>query len=465
MFASFDYDLFTVSSVLGTHPHPYLLSKQRFTSITTSSLEVQPSSLFVPLKGNRDGHDFIADALERGAAGFLVRKNHPILRKLQPNEKARAIAVADPVLALGALAAFHRQRFRPLVIGVTGSNGKTTTKDMLVQIFHHVLGSDAIGTEKNYNNHIGVPFTLFKIQRTTRVAIVEMGMNHAGEISYLSKLSNPHAALISSIGHAHIEFLGSRQNIARAKAEILDGMPRGAILYVPDDVAEVAILSRKARSTQAILRRVAVDKNPVFKTIAADARGYLLRFGKREIRFAHANAAWLSNLALAATVARDAGLTAEDIGEAVRKFRPPAGRMQVKRGHFTIIDDGYNANPDSAVASMKAALQLAEGKPVVCVFGDFKELGKFSQALHSWTGSEAARLGVQAFYGVGNAMRHAVASYRKAAPQRRSFHFAREQIRPLIDELRREKRGAVILVKGSRSMQMEEIVAALSIHA
>lgn len=465
MFALFDYDLFTVSAVLGAHPHPHLLPKLRFTSITTSSLEAKPGSLFVPLKDKRDGHDFITDALRRGAVAFLARKNHPVLHKLQSAEKERAIIVRDPITALGALAAFHRKRFTPLVIGVTGSNGKTTTKEMLVQIFRHVLGQAALGTEKNYNNHIGVPFTLLEIRRATRMAIIEMGMNHAGEISYLSRLALPHHALISSIGHAHIEFLGSRQNIARAKAEILDGMPQGGFLYVPDDVAEASILSQKARSAKAVLRRVAAEKNPVFKIVAADARGYALRFGKQEVHFAHANAAWLSNLALAAVAAHDAGLAPEDIGAAVRKFRPPTGRMQTHRGYFTIIDDGYNANPDSAVASIKAALQLAEGKPVVCVFGDFKELGRFSKSLHSWTGSEAARLGVQAFYGVGSDMRHAVFAYQKNAPQRRCFHFSREQITPLIVELQNEKRGTVILVKGSRSMQMEEIVAALQAHA
>lgn len=467
MLAPFDYDLFTVCAVLGAHPHPHLLPKLRFTSITTSSLEARPGSLFVPLKDKRDGHDFIADALRRGAVAFLARKDHPILHKLHSADKERAIIVADPITALGALAAFHRKRFTPLVIGITGSNGKTTTKEILLQIFRRALGQAALGTEKNYNNHIGVPFTLLEIRRTTRVAIIEMGMNHAGEISYLSRLALPHHALISSIGHAHIEFLGSRQNIARAKSEILDGMPQtgSGFLYVPDDVAEASILSQKARAAKVVLRRVAAEKNPVFKVIAADARGYALRFGKQEVHFAHANAAWLSNLALAAVAAHDAGLAPEDIGAAVRKFRPPTGRMQTHRGYFTIIDDGYNANPDSAIASIKAALQLAEGKPVVCVFGDFKELGKFSKSLHSWTGSEAARLGVHAFYGVGSDMRYAVTAYRKNAPQRRSFHFSREQITPLIAELRHEKRGTVILVKGSRSMQMEEIVAALQSHA
>lgn len=455
MLAAIDYEFFTVASVCGESP-PQVHSPQiTLGSITTSSQEVTQGSLFVPLTDKRDGHDFIADALDRGAAAFFLRKNHPIRKKLSKQALAVAIEVKQPLLALAKLAAFHRNRFAPLVIGVTGSNGKTTTKEMLAQIFRSALGEACVATEKNYNNHIGLPFTLFSIRADTRVAIVEMGMNHAGEISHLSGLARPHASVISSVGHAHIEFFKSRAGIAAAKAEIMNGMQAGSSLYVPQGIAELPTIARLAKRQRIRLRKV----NPRRITLAADANGFSLNVAGEHVAFPYANAAWVSNLALAAAVALDAGIEAHLVAKAAENFKPATGRMQVRQGNFTVIDDGYNANPDSAVASIDSALQIAAGKPVVCIFGDFKEMGKFSRTLHEWTGKEAAKKGVAAFYGVGMDMKHAVASFRKTAGgKKRSYFFPRADLAKLVQQVQSESRDAVLLVKGSRSMKMEEIV-------
>jgi len=461
VFADIDYDLFTIAAVCAEGNPQIDLPQTRLRSIATSSLEARPGSLFVPLVDRRDGHEFIADALRRGASAFLAKKNHAILKTLGQEERNKAIIVKDPLLALGALAQFHRQRFTPLVVGITGSNGKTTTKEMLAQILRMHLGRALIATEKNYNNHIGVPFTLFKINKSTRVAVVEMGMNHAGEIAYLSRLATPDTALISSVGHAHIEFFKSRAGIAAAKAEILLGMPAGGTLYIPQNIAELSAFASLAKKQRVNLRRIDL-RNGLLKIIAESAKGFTLAIGAEKIMFPYANRAWVSNLSLAAQAAHDAGVPTATIAAAARKFKPAAGRMQLKRGYFTIIDDGYNANPDSAVASIDSAMQIAAGKPVVCVFGDFKELGKFSQNLHAWTGAEAAKQGVAAFYAVGSDMRYARAAFQKNAGKKmRSFVFAREDVDALITALRDEAKGSVILVKGSRSMKMEEIVARL----
>lgn len=441
MFARLDYDFFTVAAVCSGATPPIHAPKIQLRAITTSSLEVQPASLFVPLIDRRDGHDFIADALRRGAAAFFARKGHPVLNKLNAEQRALAIAVDDPLLALGRLAAFHRNRFSPLVIGVTGSNGKTTTKEMLAQIFRRALGKKCIATRENFNNHIGVPFTLFAIGKDTRVAIVEMGMNHAGEISYLSQLARPDSCVISSIGHAHIEFFASRAGIAAAKAEITEGMRPGGFFYVPQNVAEFKTLSAAAKQSGARIRRVAPGDYPV----------------------AAGNAVWLSNFSLAAAVARDQGIKPEVIFAAARSFKPAKGRMQVKKGRYTVIDDGYNANPDSAIASIDAALALAGKRPVVCVFGDFKEMGRFSRKLHAWTGDEAARKGVKVFYGVGKDMAYAVQAFgRRTRKKKRAYQFPREHTQAIIEQLRLEPADSVILVKGSRAMKMEEIADALT---
>lgn len=461
MFAEIDYDFFTIASVCTPGRPSPLAPEKRITSITNSSLEVRPGSLFVPLLDKRDGHDFIADAALKGAAAFFLKKGHPATRKLSADLRALAIEVEDPLAALGKLAQFHRNRFAPLIIAVTGSNGKTTTKEMLAQIFKRTLGKKCIATEKNYNNHIGLPFTLFAIRKDTRVAVLEMGMNHAGEIAYLSRLAAPHAALISSVGHAHIEFFKSRAGIAAAKAEILEGMLPGGSLYVPAQVAELQTIAAAARQKKAELIKIDTHKDALLKIEETTPQGFKLRLGKEKIFFPHANIAWVSNLALAAAAAHNAGIATEAIAHIIRKFKPAAGRMQLKKGYFTVIDDGYNANPDSAVSSIDAALQVAAGKPVVCVFGDFKEMGKLSRKLHAWTGSEAARKGIAAFYGVGTDMRHAMTAFRQRAKTARSYAFNRDAVPALIEQLAAEKKGSVILVKGSRAMRMEEIVAAL----
>lgn len=464
MFAKIDYDYFTVSAVTSIGQPPVNAPAVKITSVTNSSLEVQPGSLFVPLADKRDGHDFIADAFRRGAVASFVRAGHPVIKTLPAVDRIRLITVDDPLIALGKLAAFHRRRFAPLVIAVTGSNGKTTTKEMLAQIFRAHLGRACIATEKNYNNHIGLPFTLFAIGTETRSAILEMGMNHAGEISYLSQLALPHLAVISSIGHAHIEFFRSRAGIAAAKSEIIDGMLPGGALYVPKMIAELPTVAAATKRRKILLHKInpAEKNSTALKIVSQSASGFQLAIGQERIFFPFANKAWVSNLALSAAIAVHADIPVEKIANAIRRFKPAAGRMQIKKGHFRVIDDGYNANPDSAVASIDAALQMADGRPVVCVFGDFKELGKFSASLHAWTGAEAAKARISAFYGVGSDMRHAVTAFRKAAGKKaQAYLFQRDQVTDLVQKLKAERKDSFILVKGSRSMKMEEIVDAL----
>jgi UDP-N-acetylmuramoyl-tripeptide--D-alanyl-D-alanine ligase len=458
MFAAIDYDLFTVRRVCAPEALHLDSANTRLTSVTTSSLEARAGSLFVPLVDRRDGHEFIADAVARGAAAFFLKQDHAMVKRMPQQLLSKAILVEDPLKALGDFAHFHRSRFAPFVVAVTGSNGKTTTKEMLAQMFKAALGKGLISTEKNYNNHIGVPFTLLRIGSGTRVAVIEMGMNHAGEIAYLSRLAMPHAAVISSIGHAHIEFLGSRRAIAAAKAEILEGLPKGGFLYLPKSVAEAEVLAAAAKRAGARVKKVEASRTSRLKVLSVSPKGFSLQLGDAQTQFKHANAAWLSNLALAAEVALDAGIEPEKIARAIASFRPAAGRMQLRRGRLTVIDDGYNANPDSAIASIDSAMLISGKNPVVCVFGEFKELGKHSKSLHTLTGHEAAVKGVAAFYAMGKDMRHAVSAFKKASGGRDSAWFDRADTAGLAKALQKYPRGTVVLVKGSRSMKMEEIV-------
>jgi UDP-N-acetylmuramoyl-tripeptide--D-alanyl-D-alanine ligase len=459
--AHVDYDIHTIAAICGAQRLALDQPTVKISSITTSSQEATAGSLFVPLVDKRDGHMFIQDALHRGAVAFLMKHRHVIEQKLTPEQRRKAIVVADPLIALGQIAAFHRRRFVPLVIAVTGSNGKTTTKEMLTAIFRGAVGNACVATEKNYNNHIGVPFTLLRIDKSTRVAIIEMGMNHAGEIAYLSNMAKPDHAVISSIGHAHIEFLGSRKNIARAKAEVVLGMPATGNLYIPRDIAEVrTIISAATRHKNKIIQ-VDVHRGAAMRLHQALSNGFELRIGKESLFFPHVGESWVSNLALAVRVAADAGIKSATIAAGIKKFRPAVGRMQVHKGHYTVIDDGYNANPDSAVASIQAAMQVAAARRVVCIFGDFKELGKFSRELHERTGETAALLGVSLFLGIGVEMKHAVRGFLKKAKASQSAFSVPRSFEAIAGYLQNEPRGTVILVKGSRAMKMEEIAAQL----
>lgn len=232
MKSNFYYDPETIRRVLGSTSGTWYHNEPLITTITTSSTEAEKNSLFVPLLGNRDGHEFIRDAISKGATYFLVEEHHPIYKDLNIEEKSRAIPVKNTLTALGKLAAFHRSRFNPIVIAITGSSGKTTTKEFLGNCLKNLEESALVVTEKNYNNEIGLPFTLFKISNQTRVVVCELGMNHKGEISRLGQIAKPDYAIITTIGTAHIEFLGSQKNIAKAKGEITEGLKKEEYYFI-----------------------------------------------------------------------------------------------------------------------------------------------------------------------------------------------------------------------------------------
>lgn len=236
MIAPFEYSLSTILSLFSKDQDWKRTDNPTFRWITTSSGEIKPGSLFVPLRGTRDGHEFIPDALSKGAHAFLCERNHPILKKLSVADQAKAILVSDCLLALGVLSRYHRKRFNPIILAVTGSSGKTTTKDLLGGLFGFLNHKSLVVTEKNYNNEIGLPFTLFRITEETRVVICELGMNHRGEIKRLSLIAEPTHALITNIGSAHIENLKTREAIADEKIDIISGMLENSVLFVPDDL-------------------------------------------------------------------------------------------------------------------------------------------------------------------------------------------------------------------------------------
>ncbi|EOQ88015.1 UDP-N-acetylmuramoyl-tripeptide--D-alanyl-D-alanine ligase [Leptospira yanagawae serovar Saopaulo str. Sao Paulo = ATCC 700523] len=454
MIAPFEYSLSTILSLFSSKPDWENPSNPKFQWISTSSREIKKNTVFVPLRGERDGHEFILDALKNGATGFLCEPNHPILKDLPITEHKKAIFVKDTLQALGTLANYHRNRFSPVLIAITGSSGKTTTKDLLGGLFGFLNPKSLVVTEKNYNNEIGVPFTLFRITENTRVVICEMGMNHRGEIKKLSQIAEPTHALITNIGSAHIENLKSRKNIAEEKIDIISCLRTGGVLFVPDDLE---FLERAKVRTKQSKRNLVIwkhSKQPELKVNSVKKNGFILSWNNELIPWNIPGQKLLSNVRGMLAVGNYFAIPKIHILKTITSYKSPNKRLNILKGYYTIIDDCYNANPESMSSSIDACLQFAEKKEIVWVLGTMKELGTFSKYYHEKIGKELNQIGKGILLGLGEETLPMVKQVRG------SKHFLEKNA--LIHYIKTEiPKQSVILVKGSRSMKMEEIVSEL----
>ncbi|GAA5784536.1 UDP-N-acetylmuramoyl-tripeptide--D-alanyl-D-alanine ligase [Chitiniphilus shinanonensis] len=422
-----------------------------FERVTTDSRDVRPGDLFVALKGDRfDGHDFVAGALAQGAVAALVQN--------AAGDAGPRIVVGDTLAALGRLGSYWRDKLDPVVVGITGSNGKTTVKEMTATVLAAHAGADAVlATRGNLNNHIGVPLTLLALRPQHRYAVIEMGMNHFGEIDYLTRLARPDVALVNNAGAAHLEALGSVEGVARAKGEIFGGLPDDGVAIINADDAHAALWSTLANG----------HKQITFGTIAAEIAAREVQqdaAGSRFILDAPLDDAPVTlpvpglhnvrNALAAAAVGYALGLEIADIAAALSAYHGVKGRLENKAAAngARVIDDTYNANPDS----MKAAIDVlvTAPAPTLLVLGDIGEVGENAAALHAEVGAYARQHGVGALYTLGNEMRHASAAFGEGR------HF--EQLEQLTAALRDAVTpGTTVLVKGSRFMRMERVVDAL----
>jgi UDP-N-acetylmuramoyl-tripeptide--D-alanyl-D-alanine ligase len=435
----------------------------RFSGVTTDSRAVRAGDLFVALKGERfDGNEYVAEASSRGAVGAIAS------RRVATRTPVPQVVVADTRLALGRLAAHWRGRFALPLVALTGSNGKTTVKEMLASILAAHCGDrgDVLATEGNLNNDIGMPLTLLGLRERHRYAVIEMGMNHAGEIDYLTRIAQPTVALVNNAHRAHVGILGSLEAVARAKGEIYAGLKPSGIAVINEDdpyagywkgLNSASPLGEgrgegKRRivtfgfSPSAQVRATAVGSQVRFVT-PADAFAVSLQVSG-EHNIANAMAACAAAHALEIPPrAMQAGLAAfAGVPGRLQRRPTPAGAV--------VIDDSYNANPDS----MKAALAVLAREPGrrVFVMGDMGELGDASAALHAEVGAFARAQGIDALLAVGPESRHAVEAFGAGAR-----HFG--DVGAVIAEAGRESAGgATLLVKGSRFMGMERVADALA---
>ena len=423
------------------------------TGVSTDSRSVCPGELFIALSGiSFDGHTFLARAAERGAAAALVSR-------IDAEATIPQILVSDTRLALGRLAQVWRRRFTIPVLALTGSNGKTTVKEMLRAIFvAHLGNADAVlATEGNLNNDIGVPQMLLRLSAGHQLAIFELGMNHLGEIAYLTRLVDPDASLVIMAGTAHIGELGSREAIAEAKGEIYTALK-------PDGIAVINMHDRfgtywkaLAGSRPVIGFGVSADDD-VLGMFAPDAgSGLTIRWQGNEIavQLKVLGQHNQRNALAAAAGAVALGVPLRAIKAGLETFSGVAGRLQAYRGHnsATIIDDTYNANPDSVKAAIAVLAKLPS--PRILVLGDMGELGHEGPAMHADVCAFARDAGIDALYATGDLMRGAVKVFGTGAE-----HF--QQIDVLVNALKpRLTAGTNVLVKGSRFMAMERVVAQL----
>jgi len=427
-----------------------------FSSVSTDTRTLRRGALFVALTGpNFDGHDFVAAAAERGAAAALVQR--PLGIALPQ------IVVDDPLAALSAFAREWRRQFDIPVIGVTGSNGKTTTKEIIGAILSQ-LGPCLI-TRGNLNNHIGVPLTLLELNATHRFAIIEMGANHEGEIAHLASIAEPAIGIVTNAGAAHLEGFGSLQGVANGKGEMFRSLPANGVAVINADDA-FAAQWRENRAAEKVLT-FGFEQQADFmahKVLASsDTNGFKIDFdlvtpaGNQPATLGLAGLHNLRNALGAAAVAHAAGASLQQIVSGLAAMRAVAGRLELKpaiNGAF-LVDDSYNANPSSLKAGLDALRSFGGARWLV--LGDMRELGDSSNELHAEVGRYAKQAGVHRLLAIGPSSHFAVEAFGRGAQW-----FA--DIDALIGEARSTLApGIAVLIKGSRANRLERVAAALAV--
>jgi UDP-N-acetylmuramoyl-tripeptide--D-alanyl-D-alanine ligase len=431
-----------------------------FDHVSTDSRTAGPGDLFVALKGERfDAHDFLPQVAARHVNAVLVTQSPSDLR-------IPALRVADTRVALGALARGWRGRFTMPLVAVTGSNGKTTVKEMISSIFAAAVGETArLATAGNFNNDIGVPLTLFRLSGAHRLAVVELGMNHPGETQLLSKIAEPTVAVVNNAQREHQEFMATVEAVALEHASVIHALKPDGVAVFPADDAYASIWRVAATGNRIIDFALGSGERTTEAAVTGTFDGRLLSIetseGHVDVTLQVLGAHNARNALAATAAALAAGVPLDAIKRGLEAFGAVKGRLQIKRAALgtlagaTVIDDTYNANPDS----MRAAIDVlaAQPSPRVLVMGDMGETGDEGPAFHREIGAYAKERGIDALYAIGAASRDACAAYGADAQ-----HV--DEPAALVAQLQRAGYDArtTFLVKGSRFMQMERVVDALT---
>jgi UDP-N-acetylmuramoyl-tripeptide--D-alanyl-D-alanine ligase len=420
--------------------------------VSTDTRTVRQGELFVALRGERyDAHDFVGQALEAGAGALL-------LEHWTAGCRAPAIMVEDSVRALGEIALGWRHRFDLPVIAVTGSNGKTTVKEMIASILAAAFGeSHRLATRGNLNNEIGVPLTVLRLDPGHRAAVIELGMNRPGEIAWLALLAQPSVALVNNAQREHQEFMGTVEATARENGAVITALAADGVAVFPADDEHTALWRGLAGTRRRIefgllpqaQVNAAADATPDEFEMVIDGRSVTVRLaidGRHNVR----------NALAAAACCHAIGLSADEIAGGLSAFRPAPGRLRriSAVGGATLIDDSYNANPDSVRAAIDV-LAAFDGKRVL-VLGDMAEVGDQGPQFHAEVGHYARERGLERLLALGSACAGTAAAFGESGEHFDSIDSLCARALALASD------GTTILVKGSRSMRMERVVQALA---
>ena len=420
-----------------------------FQGVSTDSRQVMPGSLFVALRGERfDAHDFLGQLVGNPVAAVVVER-------LPDNYPLPAIVVPDTLAALGRIGNFWRRRFAIPFIGVTGSNGKTTGQGMISAILVAAFGADGrLATQGNLNNEIGVPLTVTRLTAAHQAAVVELGMNHPGEIARLAAIAEPTVALVNNAQREHQEFMHTVEAVARENGAVLHALPADGVAVFPGD-DEYTALWRELAGDRKVMTFGLDDQCDVRATYTATGFGSELAVQAGVERFTvNLSAAGVHNVrnALAAIAcALAAGIPVDAIVRGLEAFAPVSGRLQRKQATCgaTVIDDSYNANPDSVRAAIDVLAQYPA--PRILVLGDMGEVGTQGPEFHQEIGAYAASRGIDTVLATGDLARHMTGS---GAQHYEQF----DELLAALDQQLGSKSDATVLVKGSRFMKMERVV-------
>lgn len=427
-------------------------------SVCIDSRQIVPHQLFVAIRGERfDGHDFLAQVEEAGAAAVLIERSK--LDAAKGLTRAGIIVVEDSLLGIQRLAKAYRASLPIRIVGITGSNGKTSTKDLLTAILG--TAGNVFSTRGNLNNHLGVPLTLLSLDSSHQFGVVEMGMNHFGEIAPLVDMAKPQAGIITNIGVAHIEHMESRAGIAQEKGVLLEHLDSSSFAVIP---AEDDFAQDLASRTSAKVIFAGIDAGQVqARDLRATLNGthFVLDFGEGDavdVELPILGRHMVQNATLAAAVAQSFGISSDSIAEALKSIVLTHGRLQMKEVEGVLfVDDSYNANPDSMKAALKTLAELDRPGRKIAVLGRMGELGVHAEDNHREIGQVADQLHLDALFSVGHEHAALISdTLKKQGSLVETAHFSsHEEAAAYLKKWL--KKGDTVLLKGSRSTAMEKV--------
>jgi UDP-N-acetylmuramoyl-tripeptide--D-alanyl-D-alanine ligase len=433
---------------LGKGPKAMEFLKRKFHTISINSKKIKKDDIFIAIKGlNFDGHDYINEAFKNGAIAAIISDEEKISKN--------TILVNDTKKSLADISSLFLMKFKPFVIGITGSNGKTTTKELIKSILDSNYGTNKIlATHANYNNDIGLPLTIFNLNSEHSHIVIEMGMNHPKEISYLANIAPPNFAVITNIGEAHIENFKNREAIANEKKDILRNLKAEGIAILPKDSEFFNFLVKDLKNVKVL--SFGMSKDADISCELLDHKKILIKTPKYDLEIkskllGHNN---ISNILAAVTCAYQLKINPTKIKEGIENITPIPSRLELKEGkkRAAIIDDTYNANPSSFLSAIEV-LNEFPGKKIL-VIGDMAELGENSRIYHQELSRSIKETKIDITLGLGKYTKEIIT----LLGRNNSWFRSKDD---LVKHLYACMKGSTILVKGSRSMKMEEIVKKL----